>query len=122
MSDKDLGAQISMSVDADGMKSGIDQANKSIASIGTTAEYVGNKASASLDKMGGAAGKSAKQIAAATRSISAQADRALATIDAGGSAASRLEANAIRAGANYEKLAEKINLVAEAERRAKAQA
>lgn len=122
MSDKDLGAQISMSVDADGVKSGIDQANKSIASIGTTAEYVGNKASASLDKMGGAAGKSAKQIAAATRSISAQADRALATIDAGGSVASRLEANAIRAGANYEKLAEKINLVAEAERRAKAQA
>lgn len=50
MSDKDLGAQISMSVDADGVKSGIDQANKSIASIGTTAEYVGNKASASLDK------------------------------------------------------------------------
>jgi len=115
MSDKDLGAQISMSVDADGMKSGIDQANKSIASIGTTAEYVGNKASASLDKMGGAAGKSAKQIAAATRSISAQADRALASLTTNGSIADRLEANAKRAGASLDVLADKLKAVRAAE-------
>lgn len=119
---KDLGAQIEFSASADGMKAGVDAANKSIASIGATAEYVGNKASASLDKVGGSAGKSAKQIAAATRSIASQADRALATIESSGSISAQLEANARRAGANYEKLAEKINLVAEAERRAKAQA
>ena len=117
---KDLGAQIEFSASADGMKAGVDAANKSIASIGATAEYVGNKSSASLDKIGGAAEKSAKQVAAVTRRIAAQADRALATIDASGSVATQLESNARRAGANYEKLAEKINLVAEAERRAKA--
>lgn len=117
---KDLGAQIEFSASADGMKDGVAAINKSIDSIGATAEYVGNKSSASLDKIGTSAGKSAKQIAAANRSIAAQADRALASFEAGGSVSRQIELNAQRSGASLEKLAEKINAVADAERRAKA--
>ena len=117
---KDLGAQIEFSASADGMKDGVAAINKSIESIGATAEYVGNKSSASLDKIGTSAGKSAKQIAAANRSIAAQADRALASFEAGGSVSRQIELNAQRSGASLEKLAEKINAVADAERRAKA--
>jgi hypothetical protein len=119
MTDK-IGAQIDMTVDASGVKAGTDQVVKSIASIGVIAEYVGNKADASLGKIGKSAEMSGKQVAAATRSISAQADRALASFDAGGSIASRLEINAKRAGANLEKLADKIAMVRAAENAAAA--
>lgn len=112
---KDLGAQIEFSASADGMKDGVAAINKSIDSIGATAEYVGNKSSASLDKIGASAGKSAKQIAAATRSIARQADAALAMITAGNSVADRLQAKAQLAGADLAKLADKINSVRQAE-------
>ena len=72
----DLKKQIEISADATGVETGVNQAKRSLSTLGQAASDAGKSASTGLGQMGTAADNSAKSIDRATKSIVSQIQRA----------------------------------------------
>lgn len=79
----DLKAQIDVSVDASGVDVGINQAKKSLRSMGATAAEAGRDASKGIGQIGQGGDQAAKAVDKSTRNIIGSIERQIATMQAG---------------------------------------
>lgn len=124
MSDKTI--QLGITADASGVEAGVGKAKRSLASIGATAQQVGEQASKGLDKVGQGGQQASQKIDAATRSLIGQLQRTSAALQAGGrNTREYYETLANQRGANLEVLKPylaQLEAVTAAQKRANASA
>jgi phage-related minor tail protein len=81
-----LKSQLELSADASGVKAGVNEAKKSLASLGATAQAEGKKAAEGMDKIGAGGENTSKKVDKTTRSLIQSIERTTATLEAGGRA------------------------------------
>ena len=82
----DLSTQITIGADASGVEAGVGKAKRSLKDLGDSAKRSGKEAADGMSGVGTSAEKSARQIAAATRSVERELQKQIASYQAGSTA------------------------------------
>ncbi|MGQ3051107.1 MAG: phage tail length tape measure family protein [Roseateles sp.] len=113
--------ELKATMDATGVRAGVEQAKTALGDLGRTAEREGTKAGAGVEKAGDGAGKAATKIERETRSMIASIERATAAFKAGEKGgASYFEALAAQRGVSGDALKPYLEQLRQAEAAQKA--